>query len=188
MVILLSGLLQQSRADEYMKTIREVAMLYFPNNKTFRDDYIFREEEAAEVFRNYAGTPQVPEEVINGLKNLCILRYPFSMTSRTMEMQAQLASYQFLQRNDWAVDLPDDAKDKILAVGEMMLGLDYEQRHQWAVAEALAFKRLGKISFEKSAAQKKWPNSYQSQLIEVLSIRPGTALPQRQLRVNFGRR
>jgi hypothetical protein len=49
---------------------------------------------------------------------------------------------------------------------------DYSAQYKYAISEANAYRRLQKISFSKTAAVKKYPNSYKSQLFEVMGIRP----------------
>ena len=73
--------------------------------------------------------------------------------------------------------MEDEEKDKIMAVATALSGDDYEMRHLWALAEADALQLLSLLAFDTTAAQKKWPNSYQSQLQETLGIRPGTPMP-----------
>lgn len=170
-------LVSTANADEATRTILNTARLIYPSDSYLRGQYEIREKIGAELFRDIRPTPIVKSEIVSRLKAFCIKKHPYSMENRTQEMQNQLAACQFYLKGDWAEGLNDKQKNKIMNVAMLLIGDDYEMRYEWAFAEAEAFKRLSLLTVDTSAAQKKWPNSYQSQLHEALGIRPGVSMP-----------
>ena len=169
-----------ANAEDYKKTIIETSQLIYPSASPIREQYIQSERANGRIFERFHPTPLINKALITKFKEFCIKKHPFSMDHRLQEMQIQLASYKAYTEATWAAGLEDQEKDKIMAVAAALSGDDYEMRHLWALAEADALQRLSLLSFDTTAAQKKWPNSYQSQLQETLGIRPGTPMPAKR--------
>lgn len=161
-----------SNADDFNQIIIETSVIYYPSDREFRNEYVDAERKDGQTFHNYAPTADVPNSVLRTIKDLCIQKYPYSMQNRLIELREQVAAYRFFKRYSWAQGLTDTAITKIEAVSQTLLGSDYILIHQRAVNEARAVKQLSKINFKnKPSAAAKFPNSYQSQLYQVLGLK-----------------
>ncbi|NWK56747.1 hypothetical protein HW115_14080 [Verrucomicrobiaceae bacterium N1E253] len=170
-VIAMATVTPASRADDFNQIIVETSVIYYPGDRELRNEYVDAERKDGQSFHNYAPSADVPNSVLKPIKELCIHKYPYSMQNRLIELREQIAAYRFFKQYAWADGLTDAAISKIEAVSETLLGTDYILIHQRAVNESRAFKQLGKINFEnKAAAARKYPNSYQSQLHQVLGL------------------
>ena len=184
MIASISLFVSTANAEGYKKTVIKTSQLIYPSASPIREQYIQSERANGRVFETFHPTQFINKELLTKFKEFCIKKHPFSMDHRLQEMQIQLASYKAYTEATWAAGLDDEEKDKIMAVATALSGHDYEMRHQWALAEADALQRLSLFSFDTTAAQKKWPNSDQSQLQETLGIRPGTPMPTKRPKNN----
>lgn len=171
-VIGVSCFVSSARADDYIPTIHKAAQLYFQAGGQLKNEYIDSETQYGHTFHKIAGSADVPDGVVESMKALAIQRHPLFMRGRVLEMQRMLEGYYFLKKDTWGKGLGKEAKEKVLAVGALLYGDDYGERYRWAIDETLAYQRLQNLTFDLSGVQKKYPNSYQSQLMEALGIRP----------------
>lgn len=151
--------------------ISESALRIYPNSKDAQDSYIRSERESQAKFENYPASANTPAKLLKELKVQCIHENPASMHGRLSSLKSQILNHYRLNKSPWGEDLPKAARVKIMAVGEMLWAGDYVSQYRYAISEAQAYRRLQKISFNKSEAEKKYPNSYRSQLYEVMGIR-----------------
>lgn len=173
-IVLLSlsaALICPAQADDFHQIIIETSVLYYPGDREARNEFVDAERKDGQTFHQYAPTADVPNSVLKPIKEHCIMKYPYSMQNRLIELREQIAAYRFFKRYGWAAGLTGEAVSKIEAVSRTLLGADHILIHQRAVNEAKAFIQLTKINFKnKREAAHKFPNSYQSQLYQVLGL------------------
>jgi hypothetical protein len=123
-------------------------------------------------FDSFPTSTQLPAELLKRMRDQCRKLHPTDISSRLSALRNQIEGHYYLNTDLWCPDLPKDAITKIKAVSAMLWDGDYSAQYKYAISEANAYRRLQKISFSKTAAVKKYPNSYKSQLFEVMGIRP----------------
>ncbi len=176
-LIPLSLLASTAKAQDYRKEIVDNASILYPTNGAMRSQYISLENVSAKLFTDFHSNHEFSNKIITQIKTFCIKKHPYSMQRRLEEMQTQLASYKSYKNELWAKGVDDKAKNKIMTIASILMGEDYEMKYSWALAEAQAYKALALLSSDTTQAQKKWPNSYQSQILEIVNLHPGTPMP-----------
>lgn len=168
-------------ADDYKVDVLNATQAFYQGAKTVRGSYLSYinrqtyqdvEERYGADFNALTGSAFIPNEALFKMKALAVQRNPWRMQERVQDVRGMMQGYYFLNQNNWGKGLPVKVRKKIKEVGGLLYGDDYAARYRWALDESLAYQRLQEIKFDTTAAKKKYPNSYQSQLKEALGIRP----------------
>ena len=151
--------------------IRKIALRLYPNDGDAQNRYMQSEKVNKNKFNQFPSSESLPNKLLDHLRENLIREYPASMARRLSGLTGQVKAHHNLKQGYWAEGLPEVAKAKILAVGEILWSGDYTRQYRRAISEAQAYRRLQKVPFDHSGAAKKYPNSYLSQLYEAMGIR-----------------